>query len=114
VLGASDEVVIAHNLITGSVLWQKEMSGFATTFRIQGDVVVVPVDKSNTVVLDVKTGYQLHTLPSAGEHVRGICVFDGLASDMICFVVFFFFLFSGGVVGSLLYTRRHCCTIFFK
>jgi hypothetical protein len=64
------------------------MPGFVWTLRIHGGVVVVPVDYSNTVVLDVTTGHQLHSLPSAGKFVRGICVFDGLASDVICLVDF--------------------------
>ena len=51
-------------------------------------MVVVPVDNSNTVVLDVTTGHQLHTLPSAGDGVHGICVFDGLTIDAICSVDF--------------------------
>ncbi len=51
-------------------------------------MVVVPVDNSNIVVLDVTTGHQLHTLPSAGRGVSGICVFDGLTSDEIFFGYF--------------------------
>ncbi len=91
VIGASQKVVIAHNTATGAVLWRTEILGNVWTLRIHGGVVVVPVDNSNTVVLDVTTGHQLHTLPSAGEGVSGICVFDGLTSD----VVFFFdFLIS--------------------
>ena len=80
--------MIAHNTATGAVLWRKEMPGNVWTLRIHGGVVVVPVDNSNTVVLDVTTGHQLHTLPSAGERVHGICVFDGLKNDVICFVDF--------------------------
>ncbi len=51
-------------------------------------MVVVPVDASNTVVLDVTTGDQLHTLPSTGKNVVGICVFDGLETGVIFFVAF--------------------------
>ncbi len=93
-VGTSNEVVIAHNTSTGAVLWQNEMSGFVWTLRIHGGVVVVPVDNSNIFVIDVTTGHQLHTLPSAGEFVCGICVFDGLTSGVVCFVVFHTVLFS--------------------
>ena len=75
--------MIAHNAATGAVLWRKEMPGDVWTSRIHGGVVVVPVDNSDTVVLDVTTGHQLHTLPSAGNDVYGICLFDGLTSDVI-------------------------------
>ena len=75
--------VIAHSTATGAVLWRKEMPGNVHTLRIHGGVVVVPVDNSNTVVLDVTTGHQLHTLPSAGKGVGGICVFDGLTIGLI-------------------------------
>ena len=88
VVGGGWNVVIAHNTATGAVLWRKEMPGRLWTLRIHGGVVVVPVDNSHTVVLEVTTGHQLHTLPSAGEDVCGICVFDGLTSDVICFVDF--------------------------
>ncbi len=75
-------VVIAHTTATYKVLWRKEMIGRVWTLRIHGGVVVVPVDDSNTVVLDVATGHQLHTLPSAGELVDNIVVVDGLKSDI--------------------------------
>ncbi len=88
VVGVDATAVIAHNTVTGTVLWRKEMLDYVWTLRIHGGVVVVPVDNSNTVVLDVTTGHQLHTLPSAGKVVRGICVFDGLTSDVIRFVDF--------------------------
>ena len=71
-------VVIAFSTVTGAVLWMKEMTGCVETLRIHGGVVVVPVSGSETLVLDINTGHQLHTLPSAGVYVRGICVFDGL------------------------------------
>ena len=87
-VGASQNVVIAHNTATGAVLWRKEMPGWVRALRIHGSVVVVPVDNNNIVVLDVTTGHQLHTLPSAGKYVYGICMFDGLASDVICLVCF--------------------------
>ena len=86
VVGSCYKVVIAHNTATGAVLWRKKMPGNATTLRIHGGVVVVPVDNSNTVVLDVTTGHQLHTLPSAGRGVHGICVFDGLTIGLISFL----------------------------
>jgi hypothetical protein len=82
VVGCSSNTVISHNTATGVVLWRKEMLGRVHTLRIHGEVVIVPVEHSNTVVLDVTTGRQLHTLPSAGKDVRGIWVFDGLKSDV--------------------------------
>ena len=84
-VGGSKKAVIAHTTTTGAVLWRKEMPGILWTLRIHGGVVVVPVDNSNTVVLDVMTGHLLHTLPSAGDYVHGICVFDGLTSEAIFF-----------------------------
>ncbi len=86
VVGSSGGNVIAHSTATGDVLWQKEMAGDVWSLCIYGVVVIVPVDDSETLVLTVATGHQLHTLPSAGEDVRGICVFDGLKSDTLCFV----------------------------
>ena len=85
-VSAGENVVIAHNAATGEVIWRKKIPGSVHTLRIHGGVVVVPVEKSKTVVLDVTTGHQLHTLPSTGENIRGICVFDGLTSDVIFFV----------------------------
>jgi hypothetical protein len=85
--------VIAHNTDTGALLWRKEMPGKTFSLRIHRGVVIVPVDDSNTVVLDATTGQQLHTLPSAGVGVSGICVFDGLAYDVIFSVDFFTVLF---------------------
>ena len=87
-VGASENIVIAHHTATGAVLWRKEMPGRVWTLRIHGNVVVVPVDDSNTVVLDVTTGDQLHTLPSTGKNVVGICVFDGLETGVIFFCCF--------------------------
>jgi outer membrane protein assembly factor BamB len=81
VVGGSNKIVIAHNTATGAVLWRKEMPDLVQSLRIHGGVVVVPVDNSNTVVLDVTTGHQLHALPSAGELVMSVCVFDGLAIE---------------------------------
>ncbi len=89
VVGGSKKVVIAHSTATGAVLWRKEMPGKVWSLRIHGGVVVIPVDISNTVVLDATTGHQLHTLPSAGLNVLGMCVFDGLTSVLICCVSFF-------------------------
>ncbi len=83
-VGSSKKTVAAHNTATGAALWRKEMPGYVWSLRIHGGVVVVPADNSNTVVLDVTTGHQLHILPSAGEGVRGIFVFDGLTSDAVC------------------------------
>ena len=76
-VGGSGKVVIGYNTATGTVLWRKEMLGDVWTLRIHGGAVVVPVDNSNTVVLDVTTGHQLHTLPSSGDYATGLCVFDG-------------------------------------
>ena len=86
VVAASANVVIARNTTTLEVLWRKEMLGKVWTLRVHGGVVAVPVEGSNTVVLDVTTGHQLHALQSAGYSIHGICVFEGLASDVICFV----------------------------
>ena len=79
------------------------MPGNVWTLRIHGGVVVVPVDNSNTVVLDVTTGHQLHTLPSAGEDMRGIRVFDGSFIHVICFVDFHtvFYNYSAANEGCL-------------
>ncbi len=85
-VGASENAAIAHNTATHAVVWRKQMPALVCTLCIHGGVVIVAVNNGNTVVLDVTTGTQLHTLPSAGEYVRGICVFDGLAIDVICFV----------------------------
>ncbi len=77
--------VIAHNTATGAVLWSKEqLLGIVYTLRIHGGVVVIPVDYFKTVVLDLTTGRQLYTLPSAGVDARGLCVFDGLISEISC------------------------------
>jgi hypothetical protein len=78
---------IAHNTATGAVLWRKYVSGRIRTLCIHGGVVVVPVDNSNTEVLDVTTGHIVHILPSAGENIKGICVFDGLALKWRSFFV---------------------------
>ncbi len=83
VVGGSEQVVIAHITATGAVLWRKEMHSRVWTLRIHGGVVVVPLDDNDTVVLDVTTGHQLHTLPSAGELVYGIVVVDGLKNDWV-------------------------------
>ncbi len=83
VIGTSDDVIYAYNTATGALLWREVMPGSVHTLRIHGGVVVVPVDDMNTVVLDVATGHQLHSLPSAVKDVRGICVFDGLISGVI-------------------------------
>jgi hypothetical protein len=64
------------------------MAGRVWSLRIHGGVVVVPVDNGNTVVLDVTTGHQVHTLPSSGKGVHGICVFDGLTNELILLVDF--------------------------
>ncbi len=85
VVGGSYKFVIAHETDTGAMLWRKVMTGKVWSLRIHGGVVIVPVENSNTVVLDVTTGQQLHTLPSAGEGVSGICVFDGL-TKITCFL----------------------------
>ncbi len=82
VIGGGDRTVIAHATVTGAVLWRKEMSGPIWSLRIHGGVVVIPADDSNIAVLDVTTGHKLHALPSAGKAVVGVCVFDGLTSDV--------------------------------
>ncbi len=87
VVGGSENVVMAHDTVTSEVLWRREMPGFQA-LCIHGGGVVVPVNNSNTVVLDVTTGHQLYTLPSAGEELIGICVFDGLAGELFCFDCF--------------------------
>jgi outer membrane protein assembly factor BamB len=92
--------VIAHSTATGAVLWRKEMPGNVHTLRIHGGVVVVPVYDSNTVVLDVITGQQLHTLPSAGEYVYGICVFHGLKCDVLCLVYFLMLNYSLSIASK--------------
>jgi hypothetical protein len=98
VVGSSLSVVIAHATATGTTLWRKEMPRNTWSLRIHGGVVVVPIDDRKTVVLDVTTGHQLHTLPSAGKDVQGICVFDGLIS-----YVFWFDDFSHhGIILALL------------
>jgi hypothetical protein len=81
VIGGCDNLVIAHSTATGVVLWRKEIPGRVRALRIHRGVVVVLVENSITVVLDVTTGNQLHTLPSAGKDVKGLCVFDGLTSN---------------------------------
>ena len=83
VIGGCYDYVIAHNTTTCRVLWRKQMSDRIWSLRIHKSLVVVPVDNGETAVLDITTGHQLHTLPSAGSDVRGICVFDGLTSDSI-------------------------------
>jgi outer membrane protein assembly factor BamB len=88
VVGAGHEVVMAHSTATGAALWRKEVPDWVWSLRIHGGVVVIPVDNSNTLVLDVTTGQKLHTLPSAGENVRGVCVFDGLTIYVTCFQLF--------------------------
>jgi hypothetical protein len=88
VVGTSENIVIAHNTATGAVLWRKEMLSFVSSLRIHRGVVVIPVDNNTTAVLDVTTGHQLHALPSAGQVVIAIRVFDGLTSGFICFIDF--------------------------
>ncbi len=80
-IGGGGEVLIAHNTATCAVIWRKELSGSVWSLCIHNDVVVVPVNGSETVVLDISNGNQIHALPSAGEYVYGICVFDGLTCD---------------------------------
>ncbi len=83
VVGSSGKVLFAHTTDTDAVSWRKEMPGNVWALRIHGCVVVVSVDKKNILALDVTAGDVLHTLPSAGEHIRGICVFDGMRSHAI-------------------------------
>ena len=83
VVGLSQRVVITHSRTTRAVLWRAEMPGDVHTFRIHGGVVIIPINNSNTAVLDLTTGHQRYTLPSAGFHVRGLCVFVGLKSYVL-------------------------------
>ncbi len=71
-------VVIAHNTVTGAMLWRKELQSSFQTFCIHGGLVVLPVHGCDTVLLDVTTGHQLHSMPTAWINVHGICVFDGM------------------------------------
>ena len=86
VIGSSQKVLIARDTATGAVLWRKVMAGCVWPLRIHEDVVVAPVHGSQTVVLDVTTGQQVYTLPSAGFNVVGVCVFEGLTIGYIRFV----------------------------
>jgi hypothetical protein len=89
VIGGSDDVVIAHNIAAGVMLWRKDLHGMVWSLCIHENVVVVPVDGSETLVLDIASGKQIHTIPSAGEEVFGICVFDGEFSEV--YISFYFF-----------------------
>jgi hypothetical protein len=88
VVGGGNTVVMVHNTVTCEVLWRKDMPGWVESLRIHGGVVVVAVENSNTEVLDVTTGHQLHTLPSAAMVVKGLCVFDGMTSNVVTFADF--------------------------
>ncbi len=90
VVAGGFKVMIAHDAATGEVLWRREMPGKIQSLRIHGNVVVAPVYGSMIAVLDLTSGDQIHTLPSAGNDVNGICVFDGLAEDLFCAVTIFF------------------------
>ncbi len=93
VIGAGVNEVIAHSAATGAVLWRMNVPGFRRTLRIHGGVVVIPADGSATVVLDVTTGHQIHTLPAAME-TRGICLFEGLVPDVVCSAVILTIIFQ--------------------
>ncbi len=70
---------VAHSTASRAILWRKEMSGIVLVLRIHGGMVVVPAAGSGvTLVLNLMTGHPVHSLPLAGESVRGLCVFDGL------------------------------------
>ncbi len=88
-MGGCEDVVIAHNSATGAVLWLKEMRGSIEFLRIHWRGAVLTATNCSIVVLDVTNGHQLHSLPSAGENVRGLCVFDGSANDRFHFLIFF-------------------------
>ncbi len=90
-VGCSKHTVIAHDTVTCAIIWQKEVSGRVWTLRVHGGVAIVPVSGHDTLVIDVSTGHQVHAMPSAGENVYGLCVFDGLISHLI-FPCFCFFL----------------------
>ncbi len=74
--------MIAYSTTEGTMLWQTQINGQLFSLRIHSDVVLVPVEDSETLVVDVTSGHQIHTLPSAGKYVHGICVFDGLTSSV--------------------------------
>jgi hypothetical protein len=78
VVGASQKLVIAYSTSTCGSIWQKEMCGNVWSIRIHGSVLVVPVNDSETAVLDVSTGQLTNVLPSKLKDIDGICVFDGL------------------------------------
>ncbi len=80
--GSDDNVLIAHSTATCAILWRKQMSACVNSLRIHGGVVVVPANYSNMEVFDVTNGRQLYTLPPAGKGIVGICMFDGLTSDV--------------------------------
>ena len=77
---------MAHNTATGAVLWRNELPNNVWSLRIHAGVVVVPVDFNETVVLDITSGHHIHAMPSVGDDVNGICVFDGLTDRLLPFV----------------------------
>ncbi len=78
VIGANGKVLIAHNTATGALRWRMVMHSYVQALRIHGSVVVVAIDDSNTVVIDVNTADQIDSLPATGRWVTSLCVFDGL------------------------------------
>ncbi len=87
-IGCAGRFVLAHSTATAAILWQIDLPGSIWSLRIHGGVVVVPVDGSDTMVLDVSSGHQVHVMPPAGDYVHGVCVFDGLIGDVIVLLTF--------------------------
>ncbi len=79
VVGSSYSQILAHDTATGEVLWEASMPrnvGVKHFLRIHRNMVFLPCD-SEIVVLDLKTGLRVHSLPSAGSNLCAIFVFDG-------------------------------------
>ncbi len=77
VIGSSNHILIAFSTITRTILWRKVMSAEVWALRIHGGVVAVPVRSSNTEILDVSSGHQIHVLPTAWDIMCGVYVRDG-------------------------------------
>ncbi len=70
--------VVAHNTATRTLIWKKQLPQSISSIRAYGGIVIVPLDYGKTLVLDISTGNQIHSLPSAGKDIHSICVFEGL------------------------------------
>jgi hypothetical protein len=88
VIGCSNKIVLAHDTDTDTIFWRRKMLMGVWSLCIHGSVVVVPVDNSETLVMDVATGHQILTMPCAGSCISGIRVFDGLTGHVVCLVDF--------------------------